>query len=196
MERGGQGISSTTAESIYSLGNLITRLVPEAKIGIANGQRGRRARAGHGRLRRHKHDVLSPPRSENGLEFPTPTPDHQPRDRYGLSQLYQLRGRVGRSTGAPTPTSDSAGRGAVRGRQEETAGRDPRFSDSVSGFRVAALDLEIRVAGTCLGEPSGTHRGDRLRHVRKAPEQTIKELKGEDIEDISARPSTSGWTCA
>src|SRR4029077_11192218 len=87
-------------ESIYSLGNLITRLVPEARVVVAHGQMSEDA------LERamvdfvaHKFDVLlATTIIENGLDISNANTIIINRaDRYGLSQLYQLRGRVGRS---------------------------------------------------------------------------------------------------
>src|SRR5262249_34251436 len=101
IERSGQiYFVHNRVESIYSLGNLITRLVPEARIGIAHGQ------MGEDELERvmvdfvgHKYDVLlATTIIENGLDIANANTTIINRsDRYGLSQLYQLRGRVGRS---------------------------------------------------------------------------------------------------
>src|SRR5213075_2743308 len=101
MERGGQVyFVHNRVESIYSLGNLITRLVPEARIVVGHGQMGEEE------LERamvdfvaHKYDVLlATTIIENGLDIPNANTIVINRaDRYGLSQLYQLRGRVGRS---------------------------------------------------------------------------------------------------
>ena len=101
LERGGQVyVVHNRVESIYSLGNLITRLVPEARVAIAHGQMGEEA------LERvmvdfvaQKYDVLlATTIIENGLDIPNANTLIVNRaDRYGLAQLYQLRGRVGRS---------------------------------------------------------------------------------------------------
>jgi transcription-repair coupling factor (superfamily II helicase) len=105
-------------------------------------------------------------------------------DRYGLSQLYQLRGRVGRSDRRAyayllIPPEDSLSPVA---KKRLAAIRE--FSDLGSGFRVAALDLEIRGAGNLLGgEQSGHIEAVGFDMYMKLLEQTIKELKGEEIED-------------
>jgi transcription-repair coupling factor (superfamily II helicase) len=66
----------------------------------------------------------------------------------------------------------------------EAAGRHPRFSDLGSGFRVAALDLEIRGAGNLLGgEQSGHIEAIGFEMYMKLLEQAVRELKGEEIED-------------
>jgi transcription-repair coupling factor (superfamily II helicase) len=188
MERGGQVyFVHNRVESIYSLGNLITRLVPEARLAVAHGQ------MGEDELERvmvdfvaHKYDVLlATTIIENGLDIPNANTIIVNRaDRYGLSQLYQLRGRVGRSDRRAyayllIPPEESLSPVA---KKRLAAIRE--FSDLGSGFRVAALDLEIRGAGNLLGgEQSGHIEAVGFDMYMKLLEQTIKELKGEEIED-------------
>jgi transcription-repair coupling factor (superfamily II helicase) len=188
MERGGQVyFVHNRVESIYSLGNLITRLVPEARIGIGHGQMNDDA------LERvmvdfvaHKYDMLlATTIIENGLDIPNANTMIVNRaDRYGLAQLYQLRGRVGRSDRRAyayllVPPDESLSSVA---KKRLAAIRE--FSDLGSGFRVAAMDLEIRGAGNLLGgEQSGQIEAVGFDTYMKLLEQTIKELKGEEIED-------------
>jgi transcription-repair coupling factor (superfamily II helicase) len=188
MERAGQiYFVHNRVESIYSLGNLITRLVPEAKVAVGHGQMSEEA------LERvmvdfvaHKYDVLlATTIIENGLDIPNANTIIVNRaDRYGLSQLYQLRGRVGRSDRRAyayllIPPEESLSPVA---KKRLAAIRE--FSDLGSGFRVAALDLEIRGAGNLLGgEQSGHIEAVGFDMYMKLLEQTIKELKGEEIED-------------
>ena len=138
----------------------------------------------------HKYDVLlATTIIENGLDIPNAnTMIINRADRYGLSQLYQLRGRVGRSDRRAyayllIPPEDNLSPVA---KKRLAAIRE--FSDLGSGFRVAALDLEIRGAGNLLGgEQSGQIEAVGFDMYMKLLEQTIKELKGEEIEDeISA----------
>jgi transcription-repair coupling factor (superfamily II helicase) len=188
MERGGQVyFVNNRVESIYSLADLVTRLVPEARVGVGHGQMGEEE------LERvmvefvaHKHDVLlATTIIENGLDIPNANTIIVNRaDRYGLSQLYQLRGRVGRSDRRAyayllVPPEDSLSPVA---KKRLAAIRE--FSDLGSGFRVAALDLEIRGAGNLLGgEQSGHIEAVGFDMYMKLLEETIKELKGEEIED-------------
>jgi transcription-repair coupling factor (superfamily II helicase) len=188
LERGGQiYFVHNRVESIYSLGDLIARLVPEARIAVAHGQMSEEA------LERvmvdfvaQKYDVLlATTIIENGLDIPNANTMIVNRaDRYGLSQLYQLRGRVGRSDRRAyayllIPPEDSLSPVA---KKRLAAIRE--FSDLGSGFRVAALDLEIRGAGNLLGgEQSGHIEAVGFDMYMKLLEQTIKELKGEEIED-------------
>jgi transcription-repair coupling factor (superfamily II helicase) len=192
VERGGQVyFVHNRVESIYSLGNLLQRLMPEIRIGIAHGQMNEDG------LERvmvdfvaHKYDVLlATTIIENGLDIPNAnTMIINRADRYGLSQLYQLRGRVGRSDRRAyayllIPPEEALSPVA---RKRLAAIRE--FSDLGSGFRVAALDLEIRGAGNLLGgEQSGHIEAVGFDMYMKLLEQTIKELRGEEVEaDIRA----------
>jgi transcription-repair coupling factor (superfamily II helicase) len=122
---------------------------------------------------------------ENGLDIPNVNTLVVNRaDRYGLAQLYQLRGRVGRSDRPayayllipPETTLSPVARKRLAAIKE--------FSDLGSGFRVAALDLEIRGAGNLLGgEQSGQMEAVGFEMYTKLLEETIRELKGEEIAD-------------
>jgi transcription-repair coupling factor (superfamily II helicase) len=188
MERGGQiYFVHNRVESIYSMGALLRRLVPEARIIVGHGQ------MGDGELEKvmvdfieRKSDVLlATTIIENGLDIPNAnTMIINRADRYGLAQLYQLRGRVGRSDKHAfayllVPPQDSL---SPIARKRLAAIRE--FSDLGSGFRVAALDLEIRGAGNLLGgEQSGHIEAIGFEMYVKLLEETISELKGEDLVD-------------
>jgi transcription-repair coupling factor (superfamily II helicase) len=188
LERGGQVyFVHNRVESIFSMGSLINRLVPEARLAVGHGQ------MSEDELERvmvdfvaHKYDVLlATTIIENGLDIPNANTIIINRsDRYGLSQLYQLRGRVGRSDRRAyayllIPPEDSL---TPVAKKRLAAIRE--FSDLGSGFRVAALDLEIRGAGNLLGgEQSGHIEAVGFDMYMKLLEQTIKELKGEELED-------------
>jgi transcription-repair coupling factor (superfamily II helicase) len=188
IARGGQVFFvHNRVESIYSMGNLLQRLVPDASIVIGHGQMAEDA------LERamldfmtHKADILlATTIVENGLDIPNANTIIINRaDRYGLAQLYQLRGRVGRSDRAAyayllIPPEESLSPVA---RKRLSAMKE--FSELGSGFRVAALDLEIRGAGNLLGgEQSGTIDAVGFEMYMKLLEETIRELKGEDLED-------------
>ena len=188
MARGGQVyFVHNRVESIYSIGNLITRLVPEAKVVVGHGQMAEDAleRAMVDFMARKYDVLLATTIVENGLDIPNVNTILINRaDRYGLSQLYQLRGRVGRSDRPayayllipPGNTLSPIARKRLAAIRE--------FSDLGSGFRVAALDLEIRGAGNLLGgEQSGHIEAIGFEMYTKLLEQTVRELKGEEIED-------------
>jgi transcription-repair coupling factor (superfamily II helicase) len=188
LARGGQVyFVHNRVESIYSIGNLVTRLVPEARVVVAHGQMSEEAleRAMVDFIAR-KFDVLvATTIVENGLDIPNVNTIVINRaDRHGLSQLYQLRGRVGRSDRPAyaylmVPPAEAL---APVAKKRLAAIRE--FSDLGSGFRVAALDLEIRGAGNLLGgEQSGQIEAVGFEMYMKLLEQTVRELRGEEIED-------------
>jgi transcription-repair coupling factor (superfamily II helicase) len=188
IERGGQVyFVHNRVESIFSIAGLVQRLVPEARVVVGHGQMDEEV------LERamldfvaKKFDVLMATTIvENGLDIPNANTIIINRaDRYGLSQLYQLRGRVGRSDRPAyayllIPPEDNLSPVA-----KKRLAAIKEFSDLGSGFRVAALDLEIRGAGNLLGgEQSGQIDTVGFEMYMKLLEQTVRELKGEELED-------------
>jgi transcription-repair coupling factor (superfamily II helicase) len=188
IERGGQVFFvHNRVESIYSMGNLLTRLVPEAKVAVAHGQ------MSEDELERvmvdfvaKKYDVLlATTIVENGLDIPNANTIIINRaDRYGLSQLYQLRGRVGRSDRRAYAYLLIPAEMTLSPVARKRLAAIREFSDLGSGFRIAALDLEIRGAGNLLGgEQSGQIEAVGFDMYMQLLEQTIRELKGEELED-------------
>jgi transcription-repair coupling factor (superfamily II helicase) len=174
-------------ESIFSIGNLIQRLVPEARVVVGHGQMNEDVleRAMLDFIAKKFDVLLATTIVENGLDIPNANTIIINRaDRYGLSQLYQLRGRVGRSDRPAyaylmIPPEDNLSPVA-----KKRLAAIKEFSDLGSGFRVAALDLEIRGAGNLLGgEQSGHIETVGFEMYMKLLEQTVRELKGEEIED-------------
>jgi transcription-repair coupling factor (superfamily II helicase) len=188
LARGGQVyFVHNRVESIFSIGALIQRLVPEARVGVAHGQMGEDhlERAMLDFVARKSDVLLATTIVENGLDIPNANTIIINRaDRYGLSQLYQLRGRVGRSDRPAyayllIPPEDNLSPVA-----KKRLAAIKEFSDLGSGFRVAALDLEIRGAGNLLGgEQSGHIETLGFEMYMKLLEETVRELKGEEIED-------------
>jgi transcription-repair coupling factor (superfamily II helicase) len=188
LERKGQiYFVHNRVESIFSIAALVQRLVPEARVVVGHGQMGEQE------LEKamldfvaKKYDVLlATTIIENGLDIPNVNTIIINRaDRYGLSQLYQLRGRVGRSDRPAyayllIPPDDTL---SPIAKKRLAAIRE--FSDLGSGFRVAALDLEIRGAGNLLGgEQSGHIETVGFEMYMKLLEEAVRALKGEEIED-------------
>jgi len=188
LARGGQVFFvHNRVESIYSMGNLIQRLVPEARVVVGHGQMSEDTlEKAMLDFMTHTCDVLlSTTIVENGLDIPNANTIVINRaDRYGLSQLYQLRGRVGRSDRAAYAYLLIPPEEALSPVARKRLAAMKEFSDLGSGFRVAALDLEIRGAGNLLGgEQSGTIDAVGFEMYMKLLEETIRELKGEDLED-------------
>jgi transcription-repair coupling factor (superfamily II helicase) len=174
-------------ESIFSIGSLIQRLVPEARVVVGHGQMEEDTleRAMLDFVAKKFDVLLATTIVENGLDIPNANTIIINRaDRYGLSQLYQLRGRVGRSDRPAyayllIPPEDNLSPVA-----KKRLAAIKEFSDLGSGFRVAALDLEIRGAGNLLGgEQSGQIDTVGFEMYMKLLEQTVRELKGEELED-------------
>src|SRR5213075_1577510 len=188
LQRGGQVyFVHNRVESIFSIGNLIQRLVPEARVVVGHGQMDEEQleRAMLDFVARKFDILLATTIVENGLDIPNANTIIINRaDRYGLSQLYQLRGRVGRSDRPAyayllIPPQESLSPVA---RKRLAAIKE--FSDLGSGFRVAALDLEIRGAGNLLGgEQSGHIDAVGFEMYMKLLEESVRVLKGEEIED-------------
>ena len=188
LARGGQVyFVHNRVESIFSIGNLLQRLVPEARIVVGHGKMAEdQLEKAMLEFIARKHDVLlATTIVENGLDIPNANTIIINRaDRYGLSQLYQLRGRVGRSDRPAyayllIPPEDNLSPIA-----KKRLAAIKEFSDLGSGFRVAALDLELRGAGNLLGgEQSGQIDAVGFEMYMKLLEQTVRELKGEEIED-------------
>ena len=190
LGRGGQVyFVHNRVESIFSIGNLLQRLVPEARVVVGHGQMGEDEleRAMLGFVDRRYDVLLATTIVENGLDIPNANTIIINRaDRYGLSQLYQLRGRVGRSDRAAYAYLLIPPEEALSPVARKRLAAIKEFSDLGSGFRVAALDLEIRGAGNLLGgEQSGHIDTVGFEMYTKLLEETIRELRGEEIEDDS-----------
>jgi transcription-repair coupling factor (superfamily II helicase) len=192
LARGGQVyVVHNRVESIFSIGSMIQRLVPEARVVIGHGQMSEDVleRAMLDFMAKKFDVLLATTIVENGLDIPNANTIIINRaDKYGLSQLYQLRGRVGRSDRPAyayllIPPDDNLSQVA-----KKRLAAIKEFSDLGSGFRVAALDLEIRGAGNLLGgEQSGHIETLGFEMYMKLLEQTVRELKGEEIEtDVRA----------
>jgi len=188
LARGGQVyVVHNRVESIFSIGSLIQRLVPEARVVVGHGQMNEDVleRAMLDFMAKKFDVLLATTIVENGLDIPNANTIIINRaDKYGLSQLYQLRGRVGRSDRPAyayllIPPDDNLSQVA-----KKRLAAIKEFSDLGSGFRVAALDLEIRGAGSLLGgEQSGHIETLGFEMYMKLLEQTVRELKGEEVEE-------------
>jgi transcription-repair coupling factor (superfamily II helicase) len=170
-------------ESIASLASLVKRLVPKARVVVGHGQM-RESELERVMLKfiRDEADVLvSTTIIENGLDIPRANTIIINRaDRMGLSELYQLRGRVGRSNQRAyayllVPSGASL---STIARQRLAALKE--FSDLGAGFRIAALDLELRGAGNLLGrEQHGHIEAVGFDMYCQMMERAVAERKGE-----------------
>ncbi|MCU1295014.1 MAG: transcription-repair coupling factor [Bryobacterales bacterium] len=172
-------------DTIFMRAAFIRELLPDIRIGVGHGQMGEaeleKVLLG---FMRHEYDVfVCTTIVENGLDIPLAnTIIIENAERYGLSELYQLRGRVGRSNRrayayllvpVDTQLSEVA-------RKRLAALKE--FSDLGAGFKIAALDLELRGAGNLLG-------GEQHGHIEavgydtyvRLLEESVRELKGEEV---------------
>jgi transcription-repair coupling factor (superfamily II helicase) len=192
LERGGQVFFvHNRVESIYEIAARIQELVPAARVAVAHGQMGESdLEKVMLAFMRHEFDVLvATTIIENGLDIPLANTILINRaERHGLSELYQLRGRVGRSNRRayayllipPENELTEIARRRLAALKE--------FSDLGAGFKIAALDLELRGAGNMLGgEQSGHIEAVGFELYTTMLEAAVKELKGEGSEE---RPAT------
>jgi len=192
LERGGQVyFVHNRVESIYEIASRIQELVPGARVVVGHGQMGEKdLEQVMLAFMHHEFDVLvATTIIENGLDIPLANTIIINRaDRHGLSELYQLRGRVGRSNRRaysyllipPERELTDIARRRLAALKE--------FSDLGAGFKIAALDLELRGAGNMLGgEQSGHIEAVGFELYTSMLEAAVKEMKGEGGEE---RPST------
>ena len=184
LKRGGQAyFVHNRVESIGSMAKFIRRLVPEARLAVAHGQmsEGALERTMLSFLGGESDVLLATTIIENGLDIPRVNTIIVNRaDRFGLAQLYQLRGRVGRSDRRAYAYLLVPARKALTpiARRRLKALQD--FSDLGSGFRIAAMDLEIRGAGNLLGAEQSGHIGAvGFEMYCRLLERTVQEMKGE-----------------
>ncbi|MGH9448108.1 MAG: TRCF domain-containing protein, partial [Terriglobia bacterium] len=183
MERQGQVyFVHNRVDSIFTIAAMIQRLVPNARLGVAHGQMGERELESVMLkfVENQYHVLVSTSIIENGLDIPRANTLIVNRsDRFGLSELYQLRGRVGRSDRpayAYFLISDEDSLTPIARRRLAAL---KEFSDLGAGFRLAALDLELRGAGNILGgEQSGHLNAIGLDLYLKMLDQTVDEIKG------------------
>jgi len=170
-------------ESIYSLAALVQKLAPAARIVVGHGQMGERELESV--MLKFMHDeadiLISTTIVENGMDIPRANTIIINRaDRLGLSELYQLRGRVGRSNQRayayllvpPQTTLSPLARRRLSALKE--------FSELGAGFRIAALDLELRGAGNLLGRQQHGHiNAVGFDLYTKMLERAVAEQRGE-----------------
>ncbi|MGB6198305.1 MAG: transcription-repair coupling factor [Candidatus Acidiferrales bacterium] len=161
MERDGQVFFiHNRVESIGSVATLVKKLVPKARIVVGHGQMGEKQLEDvMMKFVRNDADVLiSTTIVENGLDIPRANTILVNRaERLGLSELYQLRGRVGRSSERAYAYLLVPPEATLSGIARQRLAALREFSELGSGFRLAALDLELRGAGNILGRQQHGH---------------------------------------
>ncbi|MCI0350694.1 MAG: transcription-repair coupling factor, partial [Acidobacteriales bacterium] len=186
LERGGQAyFVHNRVDTIYEMAAKIQEMVPRARVLVGHGQMSENELEKIMlKFIRHEADILvATTIIENGLDIPLCNTIIVNRaDRHGLSELYQLRGRVGRSNRRayayllvpPEAELTPIARRRLAALKE--------FSDLGAGFKIAALDLELRGAGNLLGaQQSGHVDAVGFEMYTSMLERSVRELKGEAL---------------
>ncbi len=192
LRRGGQVFFvHNRVSDIDSMANVIYKLVPDSRIGIAHGQMdGDKLEKAMVKFIDGEYDVLiSTNIIESGLDIPNAnTIMINQAHMFGMSDLHQMRGRVGRSNKKaycylltpPTSLLTSDSRKRLSALEE--------FSELGDGFKVAMRDLDIRGAGNLLGgEQSGFITDLGFDTYHKILDDAIQELKETDFKDLFSK---------
>ena len=195
LRRGGQVFFvHNRISDIDSIANIIHKLVPDARVGVAHGQmEGPKLEKTMLKFIEGEYDVLvSTNIIESGLDIPNAnTIIINNAQNFGLSDLHQMRGRVGRSNKKafcylitpPTSHLSSDSRKRLSALEE--------FSDLGDGFKVAMRDLDIRGAGNLLGgEQSGFISDIGFDMYHKILDEAVNDLKENEFKELFEDQST------
>ncbi|MEO6193739.1 MAG: transcription-repair coupling factor [Thermoanaerobaculia bacterium] len=188
LERGGQVYYVyNRVESIEDRLAKLREIVPGVRVTVGHGQLDEEelSRRMHAFTRGDFDVLLATTIIENGIDIPNVNTMIVHRaDRFGLAQLYQLRGRVGRSNQLAYCYFTVAEDRVLSEQARKRLAALREFSDLGAGFRIAARDLEIRGAGNLLGGEQSGHIGTvGIETYLKLLEETVRELRGEVVEE-------------
>lgn len=189
ISRGGQVFFvHNRIENIKEVAGMIQRLVPDAKIGIGHGQMdGKKLEDLMLRFMNNEFDVLvSTTIIESGLDVPNAnTIFINNANNFGLSDLHQMRGRVGRSNKKAFCYFITPDYSAMTDDARKRITALEQFSELGSGINIAMKDLEIRGAGDLLGgEQSGFINEIGFDTYQKILSEAIEELKEKEFKDL------------
>ena len=189
MSRGGQTFFvSNRVENLPEMAGLVSRLVPDARVGIAHGQMdGKQVEETMMQFLEGDIDVLvATSIIENGLDIPNAnTMVVNNAQNFGLSDLHQLRGRVGRSNKKAFCYLLIPSYSMLTDDAQRRLKAIEQFSAIGSGFDIAMRDLDIRGAGNILGaEQSGFISEIGYDMYHKILNEAIEELKETDFADL------------
>jgi transcription-repair coupling factor (superfamily II helicase) len=187
-ERGGQVYYVyNRVESIEKMLTTLKELVPGVRVTVGHGQLDEAELSGrmHAFTRGDFDVLLATTIIENGIDIPNVNTMIVHRaDRFGLAQLYQLRGRVGRSNQLAYCYLLVPGDRVLSEQARKRLAAIREFTDLGAGFRIAARDLEIRGAGNLLGaEQSGHIAALGIETYLKMLEETVREMRGEEVAE-------------
>ncbi len=188
LGRGGQiYFVHNRVQSIERMGTWLRELVPEARVVVAHGQMDERLlEAVMLKFLHREADVLvSTAIIQSGLDVPNANTILVHRaDTFGLAQLYQLRGRVGRGGQQAYAYFFVPDEGTLTTDAQKRLHAIQEFTELGSGFRVAAADLEIRGAGNLLGrQQSGHIAAIGLDLYMQMVEQAVQRLRGTVVQE-------------
>ncbi|MFN7046000.1 MAG: transcription-repair coupling factor, partial [Flavobacterium sp.] len=189
IQRGGQVFFiNNRIENIKEVAGMIQRLVPGAKVGIGHGQMdGKKLEELMLAFMEGEFDVLvATTIIESGLDVPNAnTIFINNANNFGLSDLHQMRGRVGRSNKKAFCYFITPPYSMMTGEAQKRITALEQFSELGSGFNIAMKDLEIRGAGDLLGgEQSGFINEIGFDTYQKIMNEAIDELKENEFKDL------------
>ncbi|MCS6319581.1 MAG: transcription-repair coupling factor, partial [Nitrospira sp.] len=201
LGRGGQTyFVHNRVETMERMGAWLQELVPEARIVMAHGQMDSKPlEAVMLKFFHREADILiASAIIQSGIDVPTANTIIVNRaDTFGLAQLYQLRGRVGRSGEQAYAYFLVPDEGTLSDDAQKRLTAIQQFTELGSGFRIAAADLEIRGAGNLLGKQQAGHiAAVGLDLYLQMVEQAVQRLKGQVVEeepDPTLRLSVSAY---
>ncbi len=187
IERGGQAlVIYNRVEGIYDYASRIKALMPNTKVSVAHGQMKSEE------LEKEIYNLYTGATQilvattliENGVDLPNAnTLIVIDADMLGLSQLYQLKGRIGRSDKYSYAYFTFSNRNILTDNGYKRLQAIKEFSELGSGFKIAMRDLEIRGAGSLLGaEQSGHIEKIGYNMYVELLNESVKELRGEKVQ--------------
>jgi len=175
-------------KSIHQVGEMIRKIVPQVRIGVAHGQMPeKQLESVMRKFIDHEIDLLlCTSIVESGLDIPAANTILINRaDQFGLAQLYQLRGRVGRYKHQAYAYLLIPGALAITPEARKRVAAIEELSELGSGFQLAARDMEIRGVGNMLGHKQSGHiSAIGFDLYCKMIEETVRDLKGESVETV------------
>jgi len=178
-------------ENIKEVAGMIQRLVPQARIGIGHGQmEGKKLERLMLDFINGEFDVLvSTTIIENGLDVPNAnTIFINNANNFGLADLHQMRGRVGRSNKKAFCYFITPPHSAMTSEAQKRIEAIEIYTELGSGFQIAMKDLEIRGAGDLLGaEQSGFINDVGFEAYQKILQEAIKELQENEFKELFAK---------
>jgi transcription-repair coupling factor (superfamily II helicase) len=193
LNRGGQAFFvHNQVASIHQMAAKLSQLVPVARVAVAHGQMSERdlEKVMLDFIHRKVDVLVCTTIIESGLDIPAANTIIINRaDKFGLAQIYQLRGRVGRSSEQAYAYLLVPGEHLITRDAQKRLRALLDFSELGAGFRIALNDLQIRGGGTILGASQSGHiAAVGYELYLELLEKTVRELKGEPCEPETIEP--------